>query len=139
MQPIIHQSCGIILYFNSENQKKFLLLKYPHGHIDFAKGHIEPGESLLECARRELVEETGISDIEVMDGFLEQINYTYIEENKTHYKTVDFFLAESKTLEVKVSHEHLDFMWLEFDEALKMLTFDNAKHILIKSKAFLDL
>lgn len=139
MQPIIHQSCGIILYSIEDSQCKFLLLKYPHGHIDFAKGHIEPNESLLDCAKRELAEETGITDILLQNGFMEQISYSYIEDGKNHYKTVDYFLASTNQMEVTVSHEHLDFMWLDFDSALEKLTFDNAKQLLIKAQSFLQL
>ena len=139
MQPIIHKSCGVILFIETDSQIKFLLLKYPHGHIDFAKGHIEENETLIDCAKRELREETGISDIELIEGFMEQINYNYLEDNKQHYKTVDFFLAKSNTQQVTVSHEHTDFLWLDFDSALHQLTFDNAKQLLIKAKSFLDL
>lgn len=139
MQPIIHKSCGIILFIETDKKIKFLLLNYPHGHTDFAKGHIEENESLIDCAKRELFEETGISDIELIEGFMEQINYHYIENNKQHYKTVDFFLAKSNTQKVTVSHEHTDFIWLDFESALEKLTFDNAKQLLIKAKSFLDL
>jgi len=139
MQSIVHHSCGIILFHISGSDTKFLLLRYPHGHIDFAKGHIEPNESLIDCAKRELHEETGISDIKVVNGFFEQISYHYSENNKSHYKKVDFFLAESHTIDVTVSHEHLDYMWVDFDNALSLLTFDNAKQLLIKAKSFLEL
>ncbi len=139
MEPIIHHSCGIVLINRDNSQIKYLLLKYPHGHIDFAKGHIDPGETLIQCAKRELAEETSITDVQIIDGFFEQINYTYQEDSKSHYKTVDYFLAETDSTDVKVSHEHTGFMWCDFETALKELSFDNARTLLIKAQAFLDL
>ena len=37
----------------------FLLLKHPN-RWDLPKGHVDPGETNMECALRELEEETGI-------------------------------------------------------------------------------
>tara|TARA_Y100001970_G_C13771192_1_gene620579 strand:+ start:138 stop:575 length:438 start_codon:yes stop_codon:yes gene_type:complete len=141
MSEIIqHHSCGIIVYrYESKlNQNLFLLLKYPQGHIDLAKGHIEPGEQLVDCAKRELLEETGIADIKLVDGFTDVISYTYSENDQTHYKKVDFFLGETQVQEIKISHEHTDFMWLPFEQALENLTFDNARTLLTSAKSFLD-
>ena len=69
---INHHSCGIVVYRIQDNKKLFLLLKYPQGHIDLAKGHIEENETLLECAKRELEEETGIDDVEIT------VSYTHL-------------------------------------------------------------
>ena len=49
-----------------------------------------------------------------------------------------FFLGKTQTTEIVLSHEHLDFIWLEFDNALNKTTYENAKNLLKKSKVFLD-
>jgi len=46
-------------------------------------------------------------------------------------------LAETKTKDVKVSFEHLGYEWLTYQEALKKLTFKNAKEILKKANDYL--
>ena len=61
-------SAGIIL-FNEIVDKEFLLLNYPSKHWDFVKGKMEKDETPLETALRETKEETGISDVEFIDGF----------------------------------------------------------------------
>ena len=130
-------SAGIIL-FNDVDKRKFLLLNYPSKHWDFVKGKMEKGETPHETAIRETKEETGISDVEFIDGFEEEIEYYFYAENQEIHKKVIFFLGKTQTTEIVLSHEHLDFIWLEFDNALNKTTYENAKNLLKKSKTFLD-
>ena len=130
-------SAGIIL-FNDVNKRKFLLLNYPSKHWDFVKGKMEKGETPHETAIRETKEETGISDVEFIEGFEEEIEYYFYAENQEIHKKVIFFLGKTETTEIVLSHEHLDFIWLEFDNALSKTTYENAKNLLKKSKMFLD-
>ena len=130
-------SAGIIL-FNDEDERKFLLLNYPSKHWDFVKGKMEKSETPHETAIRETKEETGISDVEFIDGFEEEIEYYFYAENQEIHKKVIFFLGKTQTREITLSHEHLDFIWLEFDNALSKTTYENAKNLLKKSKTFLD-
>ena len=130
-------SAGIIL-FNDNEGRKFLLLNYPSKHWDFVKGKMENGETSHETALRETKEETGISDVEFLDGFEEEIEYYFRAENQDIHKKVIFFLGKTKTLDIILSHEHLDFIWLDYDNALNKITYENAKNLLKKSKKFLD-
>ncbi len=66
------RSAGILLFREETGKKLFLLLNYPSGHWDFIKGRIEKNESLKQAALREAREETGITDIEFIDGFEEK-------------------------------------------------------------------
>lgn len=128
-------SAGTIVFRGSPPQ--FLLLKYEAGHWDFPKGKIQEGETPKQAALRELQEETGIQDGNLMPGFKDTIHYFYRREGKTISKTVVFFLAETKTSAVKISFEHIDFIWLPYEDALKKLTFDNAKQQLKNAYEFL--
>lgn len=112
---------------------RFLLLNYPTGHWDFVKGKIEQGETLHQTAVRETKEETGISDLEFVEGFEEKINYNFQFEGELIQKEVVFFLAKTKTDTVNVSHEHLDYTWLDYENALEKVTYQNAKNILSKA------
>lgn len=51
------KSCGVLV-FRQTPRRSFLLMKHPHRY-DLPKGHIEAGESEMDCALRELEEETG--------------------------------------------------------------------------------
>ncbi|MBI4174299.1 MAG: NUDIX domain-containing protein [Candidatus Aenigmarchaeota archaeon] len=129
------RSAGIVLFREDSGKKLFLLLNYPSGHWDFIKGRIEKDETPKQAAIREASEETGITDIEFIDGFEEKIQYSYQYGGKAVRKEVIFFLARTKTSGVKISHEHLNYTWLEFDDALQKTTYQNAKNLLEKSKA----
>ena len=55
-------SCGALVYKHVGKDVQVLLVK-PSANIDawgIPKGHVEIGETLEECAKREVVEETGI-------------------------------------------------------------------------------
>jgi 8-oxo-dGTP pyrophosphatase MutT (NUDIX family) len=131
-------SSGVIL-FRKENEKMlFLLLLYPSGHWDFVKGKIESGESPRVTAIRETKEETGIIDVKFLDYFEEWIQYEFQFEGELVQKKVVFFLGETKTKDIKISHEHLNYTWLDYSTAMEKLTFENAKTVLSKSYALLS-
>ncbi len=132
------KSCGIVLFREGNNQRLYLVLKYPSGHFDFPKGHVETiDKSMHETALRELEEETGISEVEFIDGYEEPISYIYKKKGKPSNKQVVFFLAKTKTKSVKISHEHLGYFWLPYDAAFNKVTFDNAKGLLRKAENLL--
>lgn len=131
-------SSGVVL-FRKENEKiLFLLLHYPSGHWDFVKGKMESGESPLVTAIRETKEETGIIDVKFLDYFEEWIQYNFQFKGELVLKKVVFFLGETKTKDIKISHEHLNYTWMNYSAAMEKITFDNAKTVLSKSYALLS-
>lgn len=131
-------SSGVVL-FRKENEKiLFLLLHYPSGHWDFVKGKMESGESPHETAIRETREETGIIDVKFLDYFEEWIQYNFQFKGELVEKKVVFFLGETKTKDIKISHEHLNYTWMDYSTAMEKITFDNAKTVLSKSYALLS-
>ena len=134
---IEEKSAGATIYRENSNEVFFLLLNYPSGHWDFVKGKIEKNESPQKTTIRETGEETGISDLEFVNGFEEKIEYNFQYDNNLIHKQVIFFLAKTNTKNVNLSHEHLDFIWLDYENALKKITYENSKKILVKAKKLL--
>jgi len=128
------RSAGAILYRESLAGTLYLLLNYPSGHWDFVKGNIEKGEMLKETVIREIEEETGITDVNFIEGFEDRVEYHYQRDGQLVHKEVVFFLAETRTDNVKLSHEHHGFIWLDFNSALKKLTYKTAQNMLKKIK-----
>ena len=151
----IEKSAGAVIFRRKEGEIFYLLLHYPSSagsskphsrasalrgkeYWDFPKGHIEKGEKTEETMKREVLEETGLKDIKIIEGFKEWIKYFFRFENKNIMKFVTFYLAETKIKEVKISDEHLGFQWLPFEKAMGKLTFKNAKEILKKANGHLS-
>jgi 8-oxo-dGTP pyrophosphatase MutT (NUDIX family) len=140
-------SAGAVVFRKEGNEIYYLLLHYESGHWDFPKGHIEEKESEEEAVKREVKEETGIEDIRIIEGFKEYIKYFFRktyglnkEEKKKApwvFKIVVFYLTQTQTKEVKISSEHIGFKWLPYEEAMKQLTFKNAKDILKKADEYI--
>ena len=130
-------SAGIVLFRKENSEILFLLLHYPSGHWDFVKGKMEEGETAHQTAIRETQEETGITDIVFLEDFEEWIEYNFQFHGEPIHKKVVFFLAETKTKEVSISHEHLNYTWMDYKTAMEKTTFDNARSILTKSKSLL--
>jgi bis(5'-nucleosidyl)-tetraphosphatase len=122
----------------------YLLLHYPSGsktkkeYWDFAKGHREAGETELATALREVFEETGLRNVRIAPNFREVIAYYFKAEGRTVFKTVVFYLGETKEKTIRISSEHQGFLWLPFEKAMKYLKFANAKKILTKADIFLQ-
>ena len=125
-------SAGVILLRRTP-EPHYLLLHYGTGHWDFPKGHIEPGEEAQETARRELQEETGISQFRFLDGYKQTLRYFFRQQGIGIFKLVIYFLAETIQSDVSLSFEHTGFAWLPYDAALVRLTFKNSKELLTKA------
>jgi len=125
------------LYYLEKKKILFLLLHYPSGHWDFVKGKMEDGESTHETAIREAREETGITDITFLENFEEWIKYDFQYKGELVHKKVVFFLAETKTKEIIISHEHLDYTWMDYNTSMEKTTFDNAKTVLTRAQTLL--
>ena len=88
------KSCGFLIF--KRQSREFLLLKHSHRY-DFPKGHIETGETELECALRELEEETGLTTAQItIDGFSHRTSYVTRYKrfgNQKVHKTLVIFLG----------------------------------------------
>ena len=144
------KSAGFVVFREEEGKIKYLLLQYRKKHWGFPKGHIEKGETLIETALRETREETGISELEAIPGFKKSI-YFYFEavgnerEERIKsgkkiriFKKATFFLGKTETEKIVLSHEQLDYQWLDFDEAVSMVTYQGDRSVLKKAGKYLD-
>jgi 8-oxo-dGTP pyrophosphatase MutT (NUDIX family) len=122
----------------SKAEPEYLLLHYTAGHWDFPKGNIEAGETEKQAATREIREETGITDIEFLDGFRMKIEYKYRHDKRLVQKEVVLFLARTRTRQVTLSHEHIGFAWRKYDDAMEQLTYPNATNLLSAAKDYLQ-
>jgi len=131
-------SAGIVIFRKEDSKILFLLLHYPSGHWDFVKGKMEVDETTHQTAIRETKEETGITDITFIENFEEWIEYNFQYHGELIHKKVVFFLAETRTKEVEISHEHQNYTWIDYNTAMEKTTFDNAKTVLTRAQMLLS-
>ena len=126
------KSCGCIII---NDKKEVLLVHHTKGHWDFPKGHIEPGETEIQTAIREVKEETNI-DVEVNEKYRYVTEYSSKEDVM---KEVVFFLAKNINNNKQAQLEEVsEVKWFIFEEALDKITYDTSKEILMKLKKDLE-
>ena len=135
---IEERSAGAVIFNENDGLTNFLLLNYPEGHWDFPKGNIEKGELPIDTVRREISEETGINNIKIFPIFKKKIVYHYRRNAGLVHKEVIYFLARALTLDVTLSHEHKNYLWLDLEKALNKVTYRNSKSTLKDASKFLD-
>jgi bis(5'-nucleosidyl)-tetraphosphatase len=132
------RSAGLVVFRMDGGDVIFLLLHYGRDYWGFPKGNIESGEKEKETAIREAEEETGLSSIRLIDEFEERIEYFYRKRGTTIHKEVSYFLAETTESNVRLSFEHKGYKWLNFNEAVNQMTFDNDKEVLRAAKETIE-
>ncbi len=144
------KSVGAVVFRVVGNVRQYLIIQYAAGHWEFPRGRVEGGEKEVQTMKREIREEIGIENLDVVEGFRKTMRFFYKahgEEKKhrmaekscifVHKKAVFYLVRAQQTDKIQLSHEHTKFLWLPFEEAYKKVTFSNAKKILIIAEKFL--
>ncbi len=137
-------SVGAFIYKIEKEEILFLLI-YSERNKEwgFPKGHIEPNETELETAKREIKEETGITDIQFDNNFccmdVYKIKGTLpTTKNRIIDKKVIYYLARTKEdFKGSVDDEIGQGKWLNYNQSIKYLKYDNQKILLKKAYIFL--
>ena len=126
------KSCGCIII---NDKDEVLLIHHNAGHWDFPKGHVEEGETEIETAIREVKEETNI-DVEVDEIYRYSTKYS---PKQDVLKEVIYFLAKNISDNKQAQLEEVsEVKWFNFNDAIKQITFDNSRDILIQLKKDLE-
>ncbi|MFY3793296.1 NUDIX hydrolase [Ureibacillus sp. MALMAid1270] len=130
--PLRSTGIAVVLLKKFENEYKVLLLKRAsavlHNAWCYIGGSIEEGETAWQAALREIKEETGITNVSLyssntFDQFYSPIeNYIYIAP-----VFVGFVNAEQ---DVNLNHEHSEYIWLSFHEAIEQATMPGNDEVL---------
>lgn len=137
---IEERSAGAVVFHggSTKDARVYLVLHYPAGHWDFPKGAVEKGETEEQAAKREIFEETGLRIDGFFPNFRREIEYRYRRSDGLSHKRVVFFLTKSSSVDVKISFEHSGFEWCAYEQALRRLTFDNARNVLKDANSMLN-
>ncbi|TPR40958.1 bis(5'-nucleosyl)-tetraphosphatase [Apilactobacillus micheneri] len=125
---------GAIVYKMVDNKPKYLLEKSATSDFwGFPKGHIEGKETLEQAAIREIKEETDI-DATIDTDFSVDAEY---DMKNGHHKIVTFYTSKVGNPKVTLQKEEIsDYVWQNYADARKTLTYDNLKEILDKTNDY---
>ena len=109
------RSCGVLVFRGAAADREFLLMKHP-ARWDLRKGHVDPGETDIECALRELEEENGMASTAIdLDP---EFHFTQTYQVKTKCtggewrpKTLRIFLGRLTEDRPIVTTEHESYAW----------------------------
>ena len=121
-----------VLSFITYNRRLLALYSEPHpehgeGGWFLVTGEVEKNETQKEAVAREILEETGLYADEIFP-----LNWgsIYNWNNKT-YKEINFLSFVNKQ-EVVLNEENTEYKWLNLDEFIKLIKWEDNKEILKK-------
>lgn len=132
-----HLCAGGVIY----QKGRVVLLLDRYNRLVLPKGHIESEENAKLAAEREIAEETGYRELR----FIKSLNiekFSYKVRGKTHKKIVFNFLFElafdQKPTPKLEPQEIYKIKWLQIEEAIKKVHFQNTKRLLEIVKKYYD-
>jgi 8-oxo-dGTP pyrophosphatase MutT (NUDIX family) len=94
-------------------------------HWDLAGGRISEGERELDTLRREIEEETGLTEFGKPEYFASCISNIHIPigDTKVGLVLVAYLVLVPQDTEIRVSDEHTDIAWVDMAEAATRLSY----------------
>ncbi|MCD6384224.1 NUDIX pyrophosphatase [Candidatus Sumerlaeota bacterium] len=127
MSGKVNKIAVFVYRVNEHNQDiLFLLLrrnKQLGGYWQPITGSVENNESLTQAARREILEETGLREV----NLLSEPCYVFeFDKNGTSFREF-VFGAQTREERIHLSSEHTAYMWVPFNEGVNYLYWDANK------------
>ncbi|THK33652.1 NUDIX domain-containing protein [Ensifer sp. MPMI2T] len=138
--PVRCSAVSVVLLRVVDGQPEVLLLRRNHtliGEWCQIAGAIENGEKAWEAALREVKEETGVACHRFYSA---DICEQFYEADRDAISLLPVFVGfVEPQATVVINHEHSEFRWVSFEEALTMVPFAGQRHVLKHVKAeFVD-
>lgn len=123
---------GIVFRLDAKNNVEILLIQDAKDRWTIPKGHIEPGETAEVTAKREIGEEAGMKNTELM-GWLGKINFRYRRVSTLVLMTTQIYLVHAKGNTDALEKE--DWMngikWFPFAEALDAIEYEDIGKLML--------
>lgn len=133
IQEIVREpTAGGIIFRHGKKGVEILLIQDAKDRWTIPKGHIEEGETAQQAARREIAEEAGLTDIDII-GWLDKIHFRYRRIDKLVLMTTQIYLVRAKgdTDAIKKEDWMNGIKWFPFHEALDAIEYDDIGKLML--------
>ena len=123
---------GVIYRRNKSGEVEILLIQDAKNRWTIPKGHIEPGETAQQTAKREIGEEAGLKDVKVI-GWLGKINFRYRRIDKLVLMTTQVYLVKAlgDTNAIQKEEWMNDIRWFSFIDALDAIEYEDIEKLIL--------
>jgi 8-oxo-dGTP pyrophosphatase MutT (NUDIX family) len=124
MRAVRYTAAGGIV---ADGDRVLVLLRPSRDEVRLPKGHIEADETPQEAALREVAEESGYTDLEIVaDLGMQTIEFDYLGDHVIRDELYYLMHLVSPRQVTRKAKEH-QFVpdWLGWDEALSKLSYEN--------------
>ena len=138
IQEIVREptSGGIVFRLTPDRKDiQILLIQDSKGRWTIPKGHIEPGETAKMTARREIEEETGLRNINILT-WLGKIHFKYRRGDKLVLMTTQIYLVQAMDAREMPTGEKWmkGIKWFAFAEALDLIEYEDIEKLMLIAK-----
>jgi 8-oxo-dGTP pyrophosphatase MutT (NUDIX family) len=136
-------SAGGLIWRRRDGNVEVVLVRPAGKHTwVLPKGHLEPGEGVIEAAAREASEESGLKV--VAGDLLGDVSYVYSWRNRPSdslvriFKRVHFYLMECTGGDTAAHDGEIDEVaWLGIDDAIARASHKSERDLIVKARAML--
>ena len=136
IQEIVREpTSGGVIFRHGVNGLEILLIQDAKDRWTIPKGHIEEGETAVQTARREIGEEAGLHDVDML-GWLGKIHFRYRRIDKLVLMTTQIYLVRVRTSGDEIQKEEWmkGIKWFPFNEALDLIEYEDIAKLMLKAK-----
>lgn len=134
IQEIVREpTAGGIVFRRTKNREvEILLIQDAKDRWTIPKGHIEEGESAQQTAKREIAEEAGLTDTEVL-SWLGKIHFRYRRVDKLVLMTTQIYLVRAKgdTNAIQKEEWMNGIKWFTFHDALDAIEYEDIGKLML--------